>query len=62
MERPTVRFINEDGNVFNVIGCVSGGLKKAGLRKEAQEFTAKAFKCGSYEAVLALVHEYVEVT
>ena len=62
MEKPTVKIIDEDGNVFNIIGLVSKGLKRAGLKEQAQEFTAKAFKCDSYEVVLALVQDYVEVT
>jgi hypothetical protein len=49
------------GNVFVIIGKVSETLKKAGLYDQAAEFTQKAFKSKSYEAVLTLVEEYVEV-
>jgi len=56
-----VKLVGEDGNVFNIIGKVSRELKRAGFREEAKEFQERAFKCGSYDEVLQLVFEYVEV-
>lgn len=61
MSKPSVKLIGADSNVFNIIGLVSKALKRAGLRDEAAEFTRKAFSAGSYDAVLALVMDYVEV-
>lgn len=61
MEKPIVKLIGEDGNVFNIIGKVSKGLKRAGLKEQAEEFQTRAFKSGSYDEVLQLVMEYVEV-
>lgn len=57
----TVKLVGEDGNVFNVIGRVSRGLKKAGLEDEARQFQQEALQCASYDEVLRLVFEYVEV-
>ena len=57
-----VTLIGEDGNAFAIIGKVSGALKRAGLRDEATEFTAKAMECGSYDELLRLVMETVEVS
>ena len=65
-ERPVVKLIGEDGNVFHVIG-----LSRKALREWArthpdqkhleQEFVDKAFKTHSYDEVLQLVMEYMEV-
>jgi len=57
----TVKLVGEDGNVFSIIGKVSRELKKAGFKDEMREFQERAFRCGSYNEVLQLVLEYVEV-
>jgi hypothetical protein len=59
--KPKCKLIGEDGNVFNIIGLVARALKKEGLKEQAAEFTSKAFKSESYDAVLSLAMEYVEV-
>lgn len=59
--KPTARLIGEDSNVFGIIGTVAKTLKKAGQKEQAEEFTSRAFDCHSYDAVLALLQEYVEV-
>lgn len=58
---PKCKLIGEDGNVFNIIGKVSRTLKDNGLEKEAKEFTEKAFHSTSYDEVLRLCMEYVDV-
>jgi hypothetical protein len=59
--RPECTLVGEDGNVFNVIGRVRRALLKAGLQDQAREFVERAFRCGSYDEVLRLVLEYVDV-
>jgi hypothetical protein len=61
MEKPRCKLIGEDDNVFNVIGRVRRALLDAGQDDEAREFVERAFRCGSYDEVLQLVLEYVEV-
>jgi len=61
MEKPRCKLIGEDGNVFNVIGRVRRALLDAGQDDEAREFVERAFRCASYDEVLRLVLEYVEV-
>ena len=61
MEKPTCNLIGEDGNVFNIIGIVSKTLRKAGQNEKAKEFREKAFKSESYNEVLSLCDEYVEI-
>ena len=61
MEKPTCKLVGEDGNVFNIIGRVSKALKSSGQPEKAEEFQEKAFASGSYDEVLVLAMEYVEV-
>jgi hypothetical protein len=61
MEKPRCKLIGEDGNVFNVIGRVRRALLDAGHGDEAREFVGRGFRCGSYDEVLQLVLEYVDV-
>jgi hypothetical protein len=61
-EKPKCVLIGQDGNVFNVVGRVSAALRKAGRRDLATEFTSRALSSSSYDAVLALCSEYVEVS
>ena len=59
--KPFVQLTGEDGNVFSIIGRVSGALKKSGQADKAKEFTEKAFESKSYNAVLRLATEYCDV-
>jgi len=61
VEKPECQLTGQDGNVFSIIGRVSKTLKKAGMPEKAKEFTEKAFKSGSYDEVLRLCSDYVEV-
>jgi len=61
MEKPVCKLVGTDGNVYSIIGKVSEALKKAGMKDKAKEFTEKAFSSGSYDDVLVLCHEYVDV-
>ena len=61
MDKPRCKLVGEDGNVFNVIGRVRRALLDAGQDGQAREFVERAFACGSYDEVLQLVLEYVEV-
>lgn len=61
VEKPKCKLIGEDGNVFSIIGKVSRTLKMAGLEDEAKEFVGKAFAAKSYDEVLQIVLDYVEV-
>lgn len=61
MSKPPCKLIGEDGNVFNIINLVKKALTKAGMPDKAKEFQAKAFASHSYDAVLQLAMEYVEV-
>jgi hypothetical protein len=55
------KLIGEDGNVFSIIGRVRRALTAAGQEDRAREFVEKALRSTSYDAVLQLCLEYVEV-
>lgn len=59
--KPECTLIGQDGNAFAIIGAVSKTLKQNGLGEEAKEFSDKAFQCESYDHLLQLVQEYVEI-
>lgn len=61
MKKPMCKLIGTNGNVFAIIGKVSQTLKNVGLTGKAEEFSNKALDCKSYDNVLQLCHEYVEI-
>ena len=61
VEKPTCKLLGTDGNVFAIIGTVSKCLKRAGQPIAAKAFADRAMSCGSYDAVLQLCFEYVEL-
>ena len=60
-DKPVCKLVGEDGNVMNVIGLVRRELVAAGQPERASEFVRRAFAAKSYDAVLQLCFEFVEV-
>ena len=60
-DKPTCQLTGKDGNVFSIIANVSRTLNNAGQPALSKEFRKKAFECPSYNAVLNLCSEYVEM-
>ena len=60
-DKPTCKLIGEDGEVFNIIALVRRALVDAGDREMAREFFNKAMHQRSYDDVLRLCTEYVDV-
>ena len=61
LEKPVCKLSGTDGNVFMVIGRVSKALKSAGQAAKAKEFSDRAMSCSSYDDVLKLCFEFVDV-
>lgn len=59
--KPTCKLIGTDGNVFAIIGKVSKTLKSSGLNEEAKKMQDRCFSAGSYDEVLQIIQEYVEI-
>lgn len=60
-KKPVCKLTGTNGNVFAIIGNVSKTLKNANQSDKASEFSKKAFAAGSYDEVLKLCFEYVDV-
>jgi hypothetical protein len=58
-DKPSVKLIDKDGNVFGIIAATARALRPSGKDKEFEE---RAFNAESYDEVLRLVMEYCEVT
>ena len=61
MTKPIVKLSGQNGNVFNIISLVGTALRKAGLRDKQKEWETKTCACESYDDVLTLAFNYVEV-
>ena len=59
--KPACKLVGTDGNVFAIIGRVRRTLREAGQDERASEFVKRAFAARSYDEVLGLCWEYVEV-
>lgn len=60
-EGVTSRIIGANGNVFNLIAIVSRDLRKAGFLELEKEFKDKCFHATSYNEVLAIIQDFVDV-
>lgn len=61
MNKPKCELAEQDGNVFFIISRVVKTLQRAGLNEQADEFNLKYKECQSYDEVLQLVMNYVEI-
>ena len=59
-QRPKMKLLGEDGNIFAIMGRASRLLKNAGQRDKAKEMCNRVMASKSYNAALAIVSEYVE--
>jgi len=59
--KPECKLSGEEGNVFSIIGRVRNVLNSSKRQAEAREFMKKAFASSSYDEVLNLAQNYVEV-
>ncbi len=49
------------GNIFFILAMAYGEMKEAGRMDEYEEMNARVKACGSYDAALAVIGEYVEL-
>jgi hypothetical protein len=57
----TVRLTGTDGNVYSIIGHVARALRREVSPQAATAFTDAAFACHSYDEVLRLAMNTVEI-
>lgn len=59
--KPACKLTHYDGNVFSIIGRIDKTLKRNGMIDEAHEFISRAMSAGSYDEVLQIAMEYVDI-
>jgi len=63
--KPPCKLIGQNGNVLNLIGITRRTLKEYGLQQELDQFDQRFNEIkengGSYDDVLNLISEFVEV-
>lgn len=57
----TVELVGRDGNVFAIIGAVAAALRREVSGEAADAWVAEATDCESYDDVLELVVQTVQV-
>jgi hypothetical protein len=60
-KKPACKLVGTDGNAFAIMGTVSRALERAGQPERAAEWQKQAMACKSYDDLLALCFEFVEV-
>jgi hypothetical protein len=58
--KPQVKLVGENGNVFNLMVICQKALRKEGMYDEAKEMVDRIFHSGSYDEALAIMCEYVD--
>ena len=61
IDKPKCKLVGANGNVFNLIALASLALKRAGFRDKADEMSKKCFSAESYDNVLCIIMDYVDV-
>lgn len=61
MNKPVCKLTGTDGNAFAVVGKAVRTLKEAGMKDKADELNKTYMNCKSYDELLCLVMDYVEV-
>lgn len=60
-DRPECSLTGTDGNVYALIGKVSRALQRAGLPDREALFIQASLSAKSYDDVLSLIPDYVDV-
>lgn len=61
-KKPDCPLLNQDGNIFKLLGIASQTLRRNGMSDQAKEMTDRIYKSGSYDEALGIIGEYVNIT
>ena len=61
-DKPHVKLVGTDGNIFAVVGRCKQALEHAGQPHQAKELVRRAFKATSYDEALGICLEYVDAS
>ena len=59
-DKPRVKLVGTDGNIFAILGRCKQALKNAGQPDRAEELAQRVFKATSYDEALGICQEYVD--
>lgn len=59
-QKPRMRLVGEDGNIFAILGRASGLLNDAGMKEQSDEMFRRVTACDDYAKALRIISEYVE--
>ena len=59
-QKPTMRLLGVDGNIFGIMGRASALLKEAGMGELVDHMVQRVTTCGDYYKALNIISEYVE--
>ena len=60
VEKPKLKLLGHDGNIFSIMGDARRLLERNGQAKEAEEMWKRVQGCGDYYKALGIISEYVE--
>ena len=61
MEKPKVKLIGENGNIFNLLGICTKSLQKIGSYAEAKEMQKMIAMSSSYDEALSILMDFCDV-
>ena len=59
-QKPTMRLLGVDGNIFGIMGRASALLKETGMGELVNHMVQRVTTCGDYYKALNIISEYVE--
>ena len=59
--KPDCPRIGANGNIFNLMGIAARTLAENDRNDEAKEMCRRVIQCGSYDAALCVIGEYVNI-
>ena len=59
-QKPTMRLLGVDGNIFGIMDRASALLKEAGMGELVDHMVQRVTTCGDYYKALNIISEYVE--
>ena len=60
-DKPRVKLIGEDGNIFNLVSIASKALKRNHQHDNASKMQREVFNSNSYDEALQVLMKYCEV-
>jgi len=58
-ERVNVKLVDEDGNIFSILGRVRRAMRLVGQQEKFTEMHQRVMECAGYDAALGIIQEYV---